>query len=138
MLMDTDLERGIGLGVNYPFPALQKGECVISVEEKKVLSLNNGTDITIRISMVTMLNDIIDNFNTHVDNVTYFPVEDLDRYTYTNTACKVVGFMETSYQKYPEFSAQVIMEYSGFTDYLADNLPSPLSNDTNFIAFMKG
>jgi hypothetical protein len=46
--------------------------------------------------------------------------------------CTVVGFLESSYEKYPEYDAQIIMEYDGFTDLLADNLPAPLDTDKDF------
>ena len=37
--IDTNLERSLGIGVDYPFATLQEGECI--VPEK--FSLENGT-----------------------------------------------------------------------------------------------
>ena len=111
MLMDTDLERKIGLGTSYPFGPLGEGECVISVEEKKVLSIELGSTISMEIHMITMLNNIIDDFNTHTDNITYFPIPTLFMNVSTNLTCTITGFLDTSYEKYPAFPSQVIMEY---------------------------
>ena len=85
-----------------------------------------------------MINNIIDDYNTHVDNTTYFPVHNLTMNTSTDLTCTIVGFMKTPYEKYPDFTTQVIMEYGWFTDYLADNLPFPLNTDSKFKDFVKG
>ena len=108
MLMDTALEKEIGIGTNYPFPPLGSGECVISVEEIKVLNVTNGSMVHMETYMVTMLNAIIDNYNSQTDN----PVHNMTNNITTNLTCKIVGFMDTTYEKYPEFPSQVIMEYS--------------------------
>ena len=108
MLMDTALEKEIGIGTNYPFPPLGAGECVISVEEIKVLNVTNGSMVHMETYMVTMLNAIIDNYNSQTDN----PVHNMTNNITTNLTCKIVGFMDTTYEKYPEFPSQVIMEYS--------------------------
>lgn len=46
MLMDTALEKEIGIGTNYPFAPLGPQECVISFEEKKVLNVEKGGTVS--------------------------------------------------------------------------------------------
>ena len=107
---------------------------MVSVEEMKVLGVGNGSEMVMEIYMITMLNDIISSYNNHTST----PLALLNQTTPTTLSCTIVGFLDSPYEKYPDFESQVIMEYGLFTTYLADNLPAPLDENADFVAFMKG
>ena len=47
MLWDTELENKIKLGVQYPFDALEKGECILNKKLEKHLKI--GDEIKLRV-----------------------------------------------------------------------------------------
>ena len=47
MLWDTELEKEIKLGVQYPFDALKKGECILHKKLEKHLKI--GDEIKLRV-----------------------------------------------------------------------------------------
>lgn len=51
MLFDTDRERDIGLGVRYPFKALEEGECVIHERMATALRLKVGDIFYVKVDM---------------------------------------------------------------------------------------
>jgi hypothetical protein len=53
ILMDTEREREIGLGSQYPYPALKTGECLVGEEYASILGVTEGDYIYQRISMGT-------------------------------------------------------------------------------------
>ena len=46
------------------------------------------------------------------------------RDTTVTIPCKVSGFLDDTYAKYPDFDAQVIMEYAPMNNYLLKYLPN--------------
>jgi hypothetical protein len=58
--------------------------------------------------------------------------------TFFTASCMVSGFLEDTYDKYPTFTTQVIMEYSPFTPWFANNLPAPLDQNLDFQDFLLG
>ena len=62
--------------------------------------------------------------------------QELDKNTMFVGSCIVSGFLNDTYNKYPLFTTQIIMEYSPFTPWFASNLPSQLSENDGFIDFV--
>jgi hypothetical protein len=50
--------------------------------------------------------------------------------------CTIANFLETTYEKYPDFEAMLLMEYEPFTSYLVQNLPSQLSSNKDFKSWL--
>lgn len=72
-----------------------------------------GDPLTLQVPMSEMLNIMIENYNT----MDYGPEikTKVKSSTFTSFSCKVAGFLDGSYGKYPKNSNQLIMEYGNFT-----------------------
>ena len=81
--------------------------------------------------MVTEYNKII--FDSGIE-----PAEKVDKNTMFTGSCIVSGFLDDTYNKYPEFTTQVIMEYSPWTPWFVEYLPSPLSENEGFKSYLLG
>ena len=71
MLIDTDLEKDMELGIPYPFPALEAGQCVISKTQKDLLNLEVGMNLTLTVYMDTMLNYTATVYNREIAGTKY-------------------------------------------------------------------
>lgn len=92
--------------------------------------------------MVTMINQMVVEYTKIVDAQLHpgvlEPAEPLEEGTFFTASCIVSGFLEDTYDKYPTFTTQVIMEYSPFTPWFAAYLPSPLNENEDFKDFLLG
>jgi hypothetical protein len=50
--------------------------------------------------------------------------------------CTIANFLETTYEKYPDFEAMVLMEYEPYTSLLVKNLPSQLNSNRDFKSWL--
>ena len=57
MLIDTDLEKEIGLGADYPFGPLEAGECVVS-DVWKSRNFAEGEKLNINASLIELINNM--------------------------------------------------------------------------------
>ena len=96
----------------------------------------------INLSQHHMLNDMREVYNEVYftsDPITYPKADKIHWYTTpSNVPCTVAGFLESSYNKFPKSSDQVIMEFEPFTDYYSNYLQSPLDTNPGFISFLRG
>jgi len=63
MLMDTDREKEISLGITYPFEPLAVGECLMNENQKDVLGIQEGSTLYIEAYLNVLLNAIITDYN---------------------------------------------------------------------------
>ena len=66
MLIDTDLERKIGLGTRYPFESLGRGECMMHERMATALRLKEGDIFYLQVDMYQNFIDLVDIFNRDV------------------------------------------------------------------------
>lgn len=62
-LIQTDREKQIHLGVDYPFPTLQTGECLVSSKYKSIMNLQVGDFIGLQIYMPDTNTAIKETYN---------------------------------------------------------------------------
>lgn len=63
MLMDTEREKEINLGITYPFEPLGVGQCLMNINQKDVLGISEGSTLYIEAQMSVLLNAIIKDYN---------------------------------------------------------------------------
>ena len=102
MLIDTNRENEIQLGISYPFKAQKKGSCLISSYYEDHLSVEIGDLIKLEVSMNEMLRAMASEFNQFAVTHGYKKVRKTNNYSKTKFTCKVSGFLKESYGKYPK------------------------------------
>jgi ABC-type antimicrobial peptide transport system permease subunit len=140
MLMDTDREREISLGITYPFEALKQGECLISQQMAEKLQVGVGENVYSDVSMTLLLNTIIQKYNDE----SVIKASKVDASATVTLPCKVAGLLQATYGKIPNVDPekQMIMEYAPFLAQLIDYLPAspaedPLSSNTEFKDYLR-
>lgn len=63
MLMDTQRENDISLGLTYPFAPLSVGECLINKNLGDALGVAPGETMYMKSSMTALMNNLISNYN---------------------------------------------------------------------------
>ena len=63
ILMDTEMEREIGLGNQYNYPALKDGECLISDGLAQTLEVKEGDYIYHSIKVAQNIKQLVDIYN---------------------------------------------------------------------------
>ena len=133
ILLDTEREKEIGLGPEYPFEALSDGECIISSEFANRVDLNQWVSITG--DMRYLLDNQINYYNEHrpagSEEVRF-------KYFYMYFDCKVVDFIYKPYGKYPSTfqSDVVLMEFNNFMPYLVNFFPDEYTQNEDFMAYL--
>ena len=56
MLIETEREKQIEIGVTYPYPPLGPGECYIPNANKEQLEVEIGDEITLNVQSADMMN----------------------------------------------------------------------------------
>lgn len=66
MLLDTDIERNIGLGTKYEFSAMEEGQCLINEGLAQQMKVEKDDIIYQKIDMYQNLIALINNYNRDV------------------------------------------------------------------------
>ena len=132
IMLDTEREKEIGLGPEYPYDALADGECIISSEFSDKVEI--GDWVKIQFDMRYLMQALIIHYNENRPagsaEVKYRPFN-------SHFDCKVVDFIYEPYGKYPSSyqSDVVLMEFNNFLPYMEGFLPGFYTNNDDFMAY---
>lgn len=97
MFMNTDLEKQVGLGADYPYPALGSGECNVP-SSYQILGKKIGDTVTIRMTLGHMLITMAAVYNA--ENEPIRPIHSVLPTTRIEFPCTIKNFITESYGKY--------------------------------------
>ena len=86
-LLDTKRESEIGLGTDWPFEALNAGECLVS---DQFSGAEIGDEITLKLQIVFLLKAMIKHYNNDV-KAEDDPAVSINGIKIINVSCKIVG-----------------------------------------------
>ena len=133
-LLDSDLEKQMGLGRDYPFGAMEEGECILHEKLAQDLGVQEGDLLLIDIDLNNTMATIAETYI--VDGFGDIDMFDL-QFTRFRVPLKVKNLLKESYGKYPDGSVEtmIFMEYKHLfkhIGYYYYNL-----NDTNFMQYVQ-
>ena len=70
MLIDTDLEKEIGLGADYPFGPLEAGECVVA-DVWKSRNYAEGDKLNIKAGLFELINNMAYQYDINYPKKSY-------------------------------------------------------------------
>ena len=115
MAFDTELEKSIGIGLEWPFGPLKMDECVISKNLQLRLDLSLGSSIMVSSeSMENRLSQIIDNYNEVASENGW---QRASHYGANQTlfSCTIAGVMTDTYGKFAQnLPNTIVFEYEFF------------------------
>jgi hypothetical protein len=119
MWLDTQLEKSIGLGVDFPWPDLKNDECVLNSDYRDKQDVRVGDFINIHYTNVFLWQLIFDSYNEWAED-TGEPKFNAVPNTWPNVDynCTVVGFYGESYGKVPKKKMN-IYTYMGSAGWMA-------------------
>ena len=138
LLIDTELEKSIGLGTEYPFGKLDAGECIVSP-----IFENNGYSVGDTVRVYVWLTQLIraqaEYYNQNVrapDESEVWTDHGFERWM----NCTIAGFIEEPYGKVPteDWNRLIIMELNEFyqsTEFV-DSFPTWLPKFPDFVDYL--
>ena len=99
--IDTEREKEISIGVDYPFDPLEPGECLVPTDYKDEGIKINDT-VTLNFEMGNLLRAMTTDFNNKTDPAWRFQALPPNNFATVFLECKVVDFLDGSYGKYAE------------------------------------
>ena len=134
-MLDTKRESDIGLGTDWPFEALNAGECLLS---DSYTGADIGDDITITVNLHYLIITMIEHYNSHIRAEGDKKISESDTYNFHIT-CTIVGTLSQSYGKFSkqQFINEIVMEYNQFFPYVASFLNEEMRGDTSFMKYLE-
>ena len=113
MYIDTDREKDIGLGSDYPFEPLGPLECIIPKKYKEGYGLTVGFPLQLKLSAGNLLKSMVAEYN-RVRGPGQQRALNPSSSTMLDFSCNIKGFADNSYGKYGSDNEDetFIMEYS--------------------------
>lgn len=136
MFMDTDLEKEIGLGADYPYPALGAGECNVP-STYQASGKQIGDKVTVEFRIGKMLRTMAAIYNEEYDPK--IKAKSVASSTKVTFDCTIKNFITKSYGKYgeKEVTEQLIMEFDQMFPFLTPYLPETLRLNKEFVAYLE-
>ena len=86
-MLDTKRESDIGLGTDWPFEALNAGECLLS---ESFSGADIGDDITVNVNLHNLINAMANHYNNYIKAAGDQEISNSDTYSFQIT-CTIVG-----------------------------------------------
>ena len=125
VLIDTEREKEIGLGKDYPFGKLGPGECVLHSIWQEKYGLEIGSKITISLIISTMQDLLGDQVYNPLAEENGWEIAQNVTSLNTTFPCTIAGFFSEAYGKFHKYGAEpmIILESDQFLAYTSDYLP---------------
>ena len=117
-IIDTDLEKHMGLGRDYPFEAMGEGECIVHKKLARDLGVSKGDLIFVDIDMNGTLMTIAENYMvTTGGNIDMKKLQ----YARFKVPLRVKDLMTESYGKFPDGSVErtILIEYKHLFNHIS-------------------
>lgn len=135
-VIDTDLERKMGLGRDYPYDALDEGECIIHPKLATDLGANIGDIVFVDIDLNTTIMTMAENYIIKTGNNLNMAAL---RFLRFKAPFKIKGFLEDSYGKFSDGSVQttILVEYKHLFSHLSYFSYNNEGISSNFLSFIR-
>lgn len=102
MLMDTQREKDIYLGTEYPYDTLSSGQCLISSDMEDLMNISENQAIQLYMNITMTVTALMQNYNVLSAQNGWEPLTNTT-FNYTvQMPCTVVGFLDETYAKYKD------------------------------------
>ena len=100
MLIDTEREKEIYLGVGWPFEPLGLGQCLLAAEVGVLWNVHKNDVVNLTMDLTLQLNAMIGVFNKENE---FHPFKQIRPFNNASVQvpCTVTDFMASSYEKFP-------------------------------------
>jgi len=117
-LIDSTLEKNIGLGRDYPFGAMGQGECIIHTKLAQDLGVIKGDMVLVDLDLNTTLYTIVEGFIKNGGGTVNLTALQFARF---KVPLIVRDIMSDSYGKYPDGSVEttILSEYKYFFKHIS-------------------
>jgi len=136
ILMDTDREKEIKLGREYPYGAMQYAQCIIHENQAEILNVKLGDILYGKMVMTNQINALIAQYNTTVPEDKRIELMEGAIFKFP---CRISQLVDTSYGKISEAGVQdvIFMELQPFLGLISDYLPPDLHENDDFITYLR-